>query len=531
MKNIAIILLIFLLQPVLSGQNIRGTGPVTSEEKQVGFFNSIRVGGAQEVILQQGDQHTVIIETNENLHDKISFTIQDGTLRFEYKNIRNYDRMKFYVTAPEFRKIIVSGASDVTNKDTLRGELLFVSVTGASDVELTVNYRSLESKVSGASDLILHGMADQHQASANGASNLIASDLMTKSTEIRASGASSCFVEAASNLTYTLSGASTVKYVNKPETLIIRNKGASKNVVIMRDTIRSGRVYNYDDTTRVNLGAFDVEVIDGDTTRVSVGAHTLIVDEDGNVKYERNKKLKFNGHWGGVELGINGYVTPDFNSDWADKYDFLRLRYEKSWQVNLNIYEQNIPLNKDRNMGLVSGIGMSWNNYRFSSPTFISPDSSQLTGFYMVNENNNFLSVRKTKLTAMYITVPLMYEIQTKNPRKIKRFHFGIGAQMSIRVRSHTKIYFNQGNYPYYLQDPGTKEVLPYEFRTPATSYRNIIKNYNSFHLQPFKFDAMVRVGYGIVNLWAHFGLNTMFKKDEAPLLHSWAAGITLVGW
>ena len=530
MKYFQLLIIALLLNSTLFAQ-VRGTGEITKQERKVGTFDAIKIGGAQDVVLMNGEAYTVVVETNENLHEKISVVIQDEMLWFEYKNIKHYDQLKFYVTAPIYKKIIVSGASDVNSTDTLRGNHIRLSVTGASDVKLLVDYESIQTRISGASDITLEGKAVSHTVDAGGASNIVAKDLKTESTVIDASGASTCFVEAKSNLTYKLSGASSVKYIGKPKTLVIQNQNASKNVVILNDSVRSNESYYYSDTTRVNLGVFDVEVIDGDTTKVSVGAHTLIIDDEGNVKYQRNRKRKFNGHWGGVEIGMNGYVTPDINTDWGEEYNYLRLRYEKSWQVNLNVYEQNIPLNKDRNMGLVTGIGMSWNNYRFSPPTYLSPDSSTLKGYYMVNENGTYLSIRKTKLTAMYINIPLMYEIQTKHPRIIKRFHFGIGVQMGIRVSSHTKIYFNQANQPYYLQVPGTDETLPYEFRTPNTTQRNIIKNFNSFHLQPFKFDAMVRIGYGIINLWGHFGLNTMYKRNEGPLLYTWAAGITLVGW
>ena len=58
-----------------------------------------------------------------------------------------------------------------------------------------------------------------------------------------------------------------------------------------------------------------------------------------------------------------------------------------------------------------------------------------------------------------------------------------------------------------------------------------IVKNHNSFYLQPFKFDATVRFGYGIINLFVNYQLNTMFQKDRGPELYAWTAGITLVGW
>lgn len=529
MKYLQLSLLFILLSTNLSAQ-LRGTGDIVKQERQVGTFDQIKIGGAQEVILMNGDQHSVVIETNQNLLDHISIVIQNNMMWFEYKNIRYYDKMKFYVTAPVFNEVLVSGASEVKTLDTIHGDHLKITAEGASEVKLSIDYSTLQSKASGASEIHLYGKVFSHTITTSGASEIIAKELQTDSTVVRAGGASVCFVEAKKSLTYEVSGSSTVKYVGKPETVILKDSKGTNNVVIVKDPDYSHRVTYYADTTTVNLGAFKVEVIESDTTKVSVGNHMLIIDDNGNVKYRRNNK-RFNGHWGGVELGINGYVTPQFNTNWGDEYDYLRLKYERSVQVNLNIYEQNIALNKAKNMGLVTGIGMSWNNWFFSPPTYLSPDSSKLKGFYMVDDKGYDLSVRKTKLTVMYITVPLMYEIQTRHPRRIKRFHFGIGVLMSARVRTHTKIYFNQGNQEYWYQDPADPNKKYGPFTTPNTSSRNIVKSYDSFHLQPFRFDAMVRIGYGIINLWGHFGLNQMFQRDRGPELYTWAAGITLVGW
>lgn len=534
MKFINLTFIVTLISIVAFSQlpaQIIGKGNIVKQERQTGEFDAIKISGAQDAYLIQGDKNAVIIETHENLLDEISTVIQNGMLSFEYKKVKKYDVMKFYITSPEYRKLIVSGASDVYTKDTLYGSSLKINTSGASEARLTLNYESIVSKVSGASELTLKGKSMAHVIEASGASEVNAKSLQTESTSINASGASECFVDAKTSLTYKVSGASSVKYVGKPQTLIIQNSSGSKNVVIMNDSTKTSGYFSYNDTTEVNLGVLDVEVIDGDTTKVSVGRHTIVVDDDGNVKYCRNKKRKFNGHWGGVELGINGYYTPRFNTDWGKENDYLQLRYEKSIAVNLNIYEQNIALNKAKTMGFVTGIGMAWNNWRFSSSTYLSPDSSEIKGYYMVNTDGSNLSVRKTKLAAMYITVPLMYEVQTNNPSRWKRFHFAIGALMSARVRTHTKIYFNEANKTYQMKDPGTNEIYPLEYRTPNTTHRNIIKDFNSFHLQPFRFDGMVRIGFGIINLWGHFGLNQFFKKDRGPELYTWAAGITLVGW
>ncbi len=530
-KHVLLILaaIIFML-PAMA--QVSGKGEIVKQERQVGQFDAIDIGGGQEVVLMQGDDYSVVIETNANLMDKIDVVLKNTTLSFEYNKIKRYDELKFYITAPDFKMIKASGASEVMSPETLKGADLEVIANGASEVKLKLDYNNVITKATGASEVKLSGKATSHFVEASGASEVKAKEFETQSTVANASGASEIFVNTSSNLTYDISGASEVKYLNAPENLVVRSNSGNKSTVVVNDTIRKAEVYTYSDTTTVRVGGLNVEVIDSDTTKITVGRHMIIVDDDGNVKYEKCKTPRFNGHWGGVELGINGYVTPDFNTNWGAENDYLNLQYEKSLAVNLNLYEQNIALNKAKNMGFVTGIGMSWVNYRFSPPTYLTPENSQINGYYMVaNTEGKGLSVNKTKLTVMYITVPFMYEIQTKHTNKYKRFHFGVGVLGSARVRTHTKIYFNNANETYYLQDPATGTVDEASYNTPNASQRNIVKDYDSFHLQPFKFEGMVRVGFSVINLWAHVSLNQLFVKDRGPELYTWSAGITIAGW
>ena len=135
MKNFAILLIAFFIQIGLFSQ-VRGAGQITKEERTVGSFNAVKIENAQEIVLMNGDEYSVVIETNENLHERIAIVIQNNTLWFEYKDIRYYDELKLYITAPEFKKLMISGASTVHTSDTLRGQDLRISVSGASDVDL-----------------------------------------------------------------------------------------------------------------------------------------------------------------------------------------------------------------------------------------------------------------------------------------------------------------------------------------------------------------------------------------------------------
>lgn len=518
---------VLFLLPV-SGQVV-GKGDIVKKRIHPGTFDKIRISGAQEAVILNDSDYSVTIETHANLLDHIDVVIDNGLLSFRTKNIKRYDVMKFYITAPEVSHITVSGASEVSAPETLGGKNLVISASGASESDLNLNYDRITVKASGASEITLAGKTSFLDVNASGASEVHAKKMIADTATVKAGGASECYVNTRTNLTYQMSGIAEVKYIKEPETVVTYTESGNTNTVIINDTTYRLNVTGYSDTTSVKLGSLDVEVIDGDTTKVSVGRHAVIITDDGSVRYVHDKKKRFNGHWGGVEMGLNGYVTPQFNTDWEEKYDYLNLRYEKSWTVNLNVYEQNIALNKAKNMGFVTGIGMSWSNYRFSQPTYLTPDSSEIKGYRMINEQGQDLSVRKSKLTIMYITVPFMYEIQTKGSG-FKNFHFGIGVLGSARVRTHTKIYFNNANEPYSLLDPESDLAFG-RYVTPNASSRNIVKNYDSFHLQPFKFEGMVRVGFGFINLWAHIGLNQFFTKDRGPELYTWSAGITLLGW
>ena len=70
-------------------------------------------------------------------------------------------------------------------------------------------------------------------------------------------------------------------------------------------------------------------------------------------------------------------------------------------------------------------------------------------------------------------------------------------------------------------------------------SFAKQIYNYNGndiktkvkddFNLNDFKFSATVRAGYRGINVFANYGLNTLFNKKNNPDLYPITVGITLI--
>jgi hypothetical protein len=523
MKKNGIQLFIMMLTGaiMISSGTLIAQDNVTKETREVSSFTGLDAGGAFTIYLSQGNATKVVVESEAKHIDKIITKVNNGILEISSKGIKSSDKMNVYVTSAEISFIDVHGASSLEGITSLQGSTMKIKASGAADATLELYYDELFTDVSGAASLTITGEANTHTTKVSGAGNLSGSGLATAVTKATASGAGSANVNATSKVVSNTQGAGTVELTSKPETLTI----VSGEIVGESENIRVN-TSNYGDTTKVKVAGIRVEVIDNDSTKITIGNRRLTVDHNGNVKWCKVKLRKFNGHWAGFELGINGYLTKDFNMKFRPEDEYMDLRMEKSIQVNVNIYEQNVALSKNKEWGMLTGIGISWNNYRFRMATSLDPNSSVLEGY--IDEG---ISVRKSKLSIAYLQVPLIFEWQNHTVKKINSFHVGVGVVLGVRMWSWQKKYYNELNKEYVLTqyDPTTEQYIPKYTRT-SPNY-NKTHSYDDYHLQPFKADATLRIGWGYVNLFAVYNLIPMFRADKGPELHQFAAGITLLGW
>jgi hypothetical protein len=511
-----VLILIFSFLPNLSGQ-IKGNKIVVREARELPAFLNIDAGGAFDVYLSQGDVQRVEIETDENLLSHVTAEVKGETLYLTAKAIKKYTELNAYITVPDLEKLMVHGASDLETENKIKLKELTIQASGASDAKLELDVEKLFTDASGASTIILSGKATEHYLNASGASDIKAYDLETERTVVDLSGASTAKVSANEEVTGDVSGSSDLFYRQEP----------GRKEVYKESSVTSGEGDHYKDTVSVRVAGVDVEVIEhNDSVKVRVGQREISVDEDGNVKYKRTYKRKFNGHWAGFDLGFNGYVTPNFDMKFNPEDEYLDLRMEKSVIVNINFFEQNIAISKDKRFGAVTGLGFSLPNYRFRRATHLSSDSTVLIGYIAEG-----VSVRKTKLSMMYLTVPVLFEWQTNSYCKKNSFHVGFGMVLSARLVSWTKIYYNEQNKDFQLNRYNPETGL-YEPELMATSpdYPKV-KQKDDWFLQPFKAEATLRIGWGWINLWMTYSVNQMFRDGRGPEVYPWSAGITLLNF
>jgi Putative auto-transporter adhesin, head GIN domain len=211
------------------GDCVDGNKNVKTENRDVRDFTKLKVGGAFDVKIIKSPTYSLKIEADENIIKIIETKVEDGTLYIKStENICNFKSLKIYVSMPELTGIIASGASEIESTDQFESEKMDITLSGASEVELNIKTKLLQTKVSGASEVELTGEVDTHALVMSGASELEAYKLVAKNYAIVCSGASECQINVTNELNVEASGASEIKYMGKPGKINKKLTGSSE---------------------------------------------------------------------------------------------------------------------------------------------------------------------------------------------------------------------------------------------------------------------------------------------------------------
>ncbi|MBN2683032.1 MAG: hypothetical protein JXR58_11030, partial [Bacteroidales bacterium] len=173
------------------------------------------------------------------------------------------------------------------------------------------------------------------------------------------------------------------------------------------------------DTTKIRFGNKNIIIVDGDT----------ISDED------PPRIRNFESQWASMTFGINSYFAPDYKMDLPNESSFMDLNVGKSWEFALNLFDIDFSLIKNR-VGLNSGLGFRFNNYRFSNNIILQPTyvSTEDVLAYKIDTVAEFT---KNKLSVYGVQVPLMLSFHF--PMKEHTLIVSAGAYAGVRYHIFTK--------------------------------------------------------------------------------------------
>ncbi len=206
---------------------IRGDGNVTTTTRQLDYFEGIDLQGVFNVVLTPGTQPDLALETDENLMELISISVENNLLSITTSRevMLRPTKMELRITYPALNYLEIGGACKIFSEQVLESEGFTLQVSGAADIDLKLDVGLLQTSVSGAGKLKLEGYANEHRINLSGASHLRAENLITRNTGLDLSGAGSAHIFSNDIFQANISGVGSVRYYENPKNKSINKSG------------------------------------------------------------------------------------------------------------------------------------------------------------------------------------------------------------------------------------------------------------------------------------------------------------------
>lgn len=260
------------------------------------------------------------------------------------------------------------------------------------------------------------------------------------------------------------------------------------------------------DATELELAGSDTARTDAAGTRTSTSRIRIQRDYiEIGPKSEHTKRTKrssrrhtFNGHLAGAGLAMNSYLNSDGKEQLPPGYEFMELNQGKSLEVSIYPVQESIQLLGGW-FGLTGGLGVQYNNYRFNLDSYSDISEAGRPWFPEVSET---ASITKSKITTLYLNMPLLAEIQIKNRHNRQPLYISGGVVGGVKLQSHTKLV--------YHDDLG----------------RHKRKRRDDMGIPSFRYGFMARAGYGDFSLYGTYYPVSLFKTNRGPELYPFSLGV-----
>lgn len=209
----------------LDNDCLRGEGDKETRVVDLSTISSIETFGCAHIILTEGDEQSIKIESYPNLIDEL---LEDSSVDGETWKV-GIDEwcisalrsdIKIHMTVPTIKSISLVGTGEVTNVGTFENiEDLDIMIDGTGDVDLDLgdDVGAITCDIQGTGTINLSGRALSQDFVVEGTSKIRSFDMITESCKIRANGTSNIKVHTEDILDVELSGTSSVCYRGNPE--------------------------------------------------------------------------------------------------------------------------------------------------------------------------------------------------------------------------------------------------------------------------------------------------------------------------
>lgn len=201
-------------------RTVDGDGNVVKKEIPVtGNFNSVSVERDLEVIIVQGSQPSVTLETDQNLVEHIKIEVKGHELKITSDANLDSDMKRITVVMPTIESLSTSSSAKITANGAIKGDSMSFSSSSGSSIDLTIDADKLECETSSGSHIGVSGKTNDLDAQTSSGGHINAQALKAENVNATASSGGNIIVNPIKHLSADASSGGNIKYVTTPAKL------------------------------------------------------------------------------------------------------------------------------------------------------------------------------------------------------------------------------------------------------------------------------------------------------------------------
>lgn len=225
MRRIGLVVATALLAASCSGtvtigtDTVAGSGTISTVTVDVDSFDGVLLAGQGDVVITVGEEPSLTIETDDNLHEYIETTVSSGRLEISIRDGVTLDPsngISYAVGVEQLADLELSGAGTITAAG-VSGGLLGVTLSGSGDITVGgLDLDSFTASLPGSGSIEAVGTVTSEDLTVSGSGTIDTGDLAAETAAVVISGSGEAVVWATRELSVTVSGSGTVRYYGTP---------------------------------------------------------------------------------------------------------------------------------------------------------------------------------------------------------------------------------------------------------------------------------------------------------------------------
>lgn len=239
--TLALIAFVFVLSACgVTSPFVTGSGKMVTKSFDVQDFDQIRLSTSGVLYIEQGDEFSMSVETDDNILPLLNVEVEQGVLAIRTEpaaTLLQRETLIYRVTLPELSATDLSGSAEVRVED-FTAESLRINLSGSGDVTfMKLDVKSLATRISGSGkvtveditaetilteinnsgEIRLAGTADSHEIRVSGSGDVFAEDLNVSGAQVTVNGSGDVTLWVLDSMDVIISSSGNVQFYGSPK--------------------------------------------------------------------------------------------------------------------------------------------------------------------------------------------------------------------------------------------------------------------------------------------------------------------------